>query len=89
MALASKPRQPVITLESLGAIEHASQSGKKQVSKENEPNEQSLLPVHGDGPIFEDVFSYDESSTASYHGSPKEDGDNFHSIAHESSSDNA
>ena len=47
MALSSKPRQPVITLESLGAIKHASQSGKKQVSKENEPNEQSLLPEIG------------------------------------------
>ena len=57
--------------------------------KENESKEQYPLSVHGDGPILEDIVSDDESSTTSYHGSPKEDGDNFHSMMHESSSDNA
>ncbi|KAK9921351.1 hypothetical protein M0R45_007148 [Rubus argutus] len=63
VALPSKPHQPVITLENLGAREHVPRSKEGQASSMENLRERSFSPAVEDD-------SDDDSSTGSYHGSP-------------------
>ncbi|KAL6184714.1 hypothetical protein ACLB2K_046114 [Fragaria x ananassa] len=74
VALPSKPRQPIITLESLGASQHVSRSEERETPKKS--RERSFSPAYSDG----------ESSTALHHGSPNGDEDHTYGMPSSSSS---